>query len=638
LIQTIKEELEHSSLSPFTEQGIGWSYETENRYGDLEGEAESRLETYTVRILEELGHLLGASSLILCIHDSDQDRRVLRAKLTHSQGKWIVETDGPDLFRKCPSAGRRPKPHFVLKSQFYYYLDLPHRWLGMLTLEFSGIRFLAERQHSPIGNALRDLSQHLTVVLMERSLARLQNRLNEEKKVTEDLRVLASNLSKELYCLSSISNAIGQSYNVEGVLTGVLETILPLLRASLGVIYFPETRQCVTFQSPRSKPKRSEEPWLRYYSETKMNFPPESSDSNLFIAQAVVSHPRFSDSLKEHLTSQGIESVLEFSLHHHKELVGLGCLGLERGQDQPADTRLLMITLNMIGLFLEHISLMGDLERRVKLVSEEKLDIEKKQRFLIDNVGRPFASNNTKRSATTDRLLDEIERSRNAALLAQLAAGIAHQLRNPLSNLVYGLHLLQQDNVSEAEKKQLFQTVTERVELINRMISDFINYVRMPDLKLSPESINEILEHTLNLFKGWMQLADVELLTSFDPELPVTRVDIFLLNQAFQNVVKNAMEAMVEHGTLWVSTRKLKIRHGPEPHLEFAEIVFEDNGPGLAGDDVEKALIPFYSKKGGGVGLGLPLVEHIVRVHGGAVTLENRSTGGVKVMIYLPIR
>jgi signal transduction histidine kinase len=614
------------------------SYESENTHWNLEGEAESRLETYAIRVLKKLGELLGASSLIFCIRDSDQELRALRTKLTRSQCSWIIETDGPEIFPEAQSARRRPDPSYVLKSQFHYYLDLPHRWLGMLTLEFRGIRVLSQQQHSAIENTFTSLSQHLTIVLMERSLARVQNRLNEEKKVTEDLRALVSNLSKELYCLSSISNAIGQSYNVEGVLTGVLETILPLLRASLGVIYFPETRQCVTFQSPRSKPKRSEEPWFRYYSETKMALPPESLDRNSFSMQTVATHPLFPVSLKEHLASQRIESVLEFSLRHHHELLGVGCLGLPRNLDQPPETRLLMITLNMIGLFLEHISLMGDLERQIKLVSKEKLDMEKNQRFIIDNVGRPFASIGAKRSPAADRLLDEIERSRNTALLAELASGIAHQLRNPLSNLVYGLHLLQQDHISEAEKKQLFRTVTERVELINRMISDFIHYTRMPDLKLSPESINDILTNTLRLFKGWMQLADVELVTSFDLEMPTTKVDIFLLNQAFQNVVKNAMEAMLDHGTLWVSTRKLKIRHGPEPHLEFAEVVFEDNGPGIAEEDVGKALQPFYSKKEDGLGLGLPLVEHIVRVHGGALTLENRSTGGVKVMIYLPIR
>ncbi|MBI5252155.1 MAG: ATP-binding protein [Desulfomonile tiedjei] len=264
--------------------------------------------------------------------------------------------------------------------------------------------------------------------------------------------------------------------------------------------------------------------------------------------------------------------------------------------------------------------------------------MEKTQRFIIDHVGRPFSSNGAKRSPSTDRLLEEIERSRNTALLAELASGIAHQIRNPLSNLVYALHLLQQDNVPEFEKKDLFRTITDRVELINRMITEFIQYTRTQELKLCAESINDVLNNTLRSFRAWMDLARVELETSFDPDLPLTRVDIFLLNQAFQNIIKNAIEAIHSDGRLWVSSRKLKIRHGPEPRLEFAQIVIEDDGPGMAAEEIEKAMKPFYSRKEGGLGLGLALVDHIIRVHGGAITLESRSNGGTRVMIYLPIR
>ncbi|HTY22688.1 MAG TPA: histidine kinase dimerization/phospho-acceptor domain-containing protein, partial [Desulfomonilaceae bacterium] len=501
------EEREHMDL--FTEQGANSLCMPDDMFQDVEGEAESRLEKYAVRTLKKLGDRLAAKSLILRIRDNDQDCGVLCTKVTRNYDTWDLKTNGSENYYKRPLAHRTLKPSFILKSHFYYHLDLPHRWLGMLIVEYSGISFLSDQQDSAIRDTLRDFTKDITILLMERSLAHMQNRLNEEKKATELLRALVSNLSKELYCLSSISNAISQSHNVEGVLTGVLEAALPLLRAKLGVIYFPETGQCVTFQSPRSKLKRGGDPWLRYYFESKIRVSEQPSDRNSFSVQSVAAHQRLPLVLKAHLASQGIESVLEFSLHHHDEVLGLGFLGLQQDQNQPADTRLLMITLNMVGLFLEHISLMGDLERQVKVISKEKLDMEKKQQFLIDHVGKPFSSVNPKKSSSPDRLLDEIERSRNMALLAELASGIAHQIRNPLSNLVYGLHLLEQDNIPESDKKELFQTVTERVELMNRMINDFIRYTRMPDLKLSLESINDILKNTLRFFKGWMELANV---------------------------------------------------------------------------------------------------------------------------------
>jgi signal transduction histidine kinase len=170
------------------------------------------------------------------------------------------------------------------------------------------------------------------------------------------------------------------------------------------------------------------------------------------------------------------------------------------------------------------------------------------------------------------------------------------------------------------------------------MITEFVHYTRLPDLKLSSESLNQVLSNTLRSFREWRRLARVDIDEAFDPDLPPTRVDIFLLDQAFHNVIKNALEAIHPHGRIRILTRKLKIRHGPKPHLEFAEVIFEDNGPGIAPEDVDEVIKPFYSKKRDGMGLGLALTDHIIRAHGGAVNVENRNEGGTRVRIYLPIR
>jgi hypothetical protein len=124
------DELKHGGTSPYAEQGISLSYESENRYGDLEGEAENRLETYAARVLKELGDVLKASRLIFFIRDNDQERRVFRAKLSHCQDHWVLETDGAEIKHESRSARKGSKPCFVLRSQFHYYLDLPQRWLG----------------------------------------------------------------------------------------------------------------------------------------------------------------------------------------------------------------------------------------------------------------------------------------------------------------------------------------------------------------------------------------------------------------------------------------------------------------------------------------------------------------------------
>ncbi|MDQ7782571.1 MAG: ATP-binding protein [Desulfomonilaceae bacterium] len=610
-------------------------YRSQDMLNQLRREVDRRLERFSARSLQSLGEKLGARRLILGIEDGD--REVIHARLTRNDGGWDFAVD--DSFRFCSRAAsrRNRKPTFVLRSRFNYQLTLPHRWSGTLLIEYPGITFLSSEKDSTIRHELMEFSREVTILLMDRNLARLESCLNEEKKLTETLRAFVASLSKELYCLSSISIAMRQSYNVEAVLTKVLEKTLPILKAKLGVIYFPETGQCVTFHSSRSTLGRMEAPWFRDYFRSKMRLLCESSEGSWLSCRSVNGHPDFPGELKDHLSRERVESVMEFSLRYHDDFLGLGLLGLQQNEDRPAGTRLLMIVLNMIGLFLEHITLMTDLERQVKLISRQKLDMEKKQRFLIDHVGGERGKDRVKRSPTMDHLIEEIERSRNMMLLAELASGVAHQIRNPLGNLVYGLHLLRQPNITENEKNELIETVTERVETINRMINEFINYTRIPDLKFSRESINDVLKGTLDSFNGWFQLADIDLSASLDADLGATKMDSFLMSQTFHNIIKNSLEAMHSCGSLRVLTRRLKMRHCPDPQ-EFAEIVFEDSGPGVAEENIDKIMKPFYSKKDGGLGLGLALVDHIVRAHGGALTVENCSEGGLRTRIYLPMR
>jgi len=607
---------------------------------DREREAERRFEECAARALEWLGGQLSARSLVLTICDYHQDRIVFRAEVAREGGKWDFQGEDLEVSYRRPAVKTRSKPTFCLRSQFCYGLDLVQPWSGMLTVEYPGITFMSPKNDAQIRQALKDFSRDVTIMLLSGEVVRLEKCLTDERRLTDETRAFVATLSKELYCVSSISNALVQSFNVEKVLTRVLEHMLPFLGARLGVIYFLDTGECVSFHGPRFKTERNEAPWFRHYFQAKMRLRGDPSERNSFQVRSLAEHPCFPVGLQAYLASQGIDSVLEFALHCRDEFLGLGILGLQENQHHPASARLLMIALNMIGLFLEHIALMQDLDRQVELISQENLEIEKRNRFLLDYMGTRMPQNGPgpRRVSPTDRLLDEIERSRNTALLAELASGVAHQIRNPLSNLLYALHLLKHDSVTDEEKKDLLESATERVEIINRTIAQFIQYTRIPDLKLNPESINHVLKNTLRSFEGWMTLSNIELETCFDPELPSTRIDIFLMNQAFHDIIKNAMEAMRDHGHLSVSTRKLKIRHGPEPHLEFAEMILEDDGPGIAPQDLANVLKPFYSRKNDGLGLGLALVDHIVRAHGGAITVENRHEGGTRVKLYLPIR
>ncbi len=606
------------------------------------------LESFTSLILQRLGQLISARFVTLHIEDCRRHCRIIHATLSRECKRWKFTVDDTDLdYRK--SHLQRFNQRYLFHAGFCFPLDLSHRWSGTFLVGYPGIKILSSRQYRILRNILQDLSDSLDIVLLNRELKVLERQAKEKELTNQELRQTVTDLSKEAYCVSSVITGLTQSLDVVKVFTRILGNTLPLLKARSGYVYFPETDQCISLQSAGSRYQYSKHghslghqlskgPCLKNYFENKFSQLETYCDGVSFNLISI-DDPSLSSYFKERFNSLGIKSVFEFSLCSGDECLGLGLIGFPE-KYVPADrSRLFMITLNMTNLFLENISLMRDLERQVKRKSKKILGMEKEQRFLFDHGTLPFSFSKAGIQVPSERILEEIDRSRKALFLGELASGVAHQIRNPLNNLVAVLHLLKNtDGTGEGDSGPLLEQVTERVETIHRMINKFIHYTRIPELNLTSESINKVLKDTIQAFKGWTDLAKVEVITSFDPDLSLTKFDLYLMDQVYRNIIKNALEAMYSNGQLSISTRKLGIKHGPNPRLEFAEISFQDSGPGIPEEDIKKILNPFFSRKKDGIGLGLAIVDHVVGLHGGGVRIENRAGKGANVMIYLPIR
>ena len=606
------------------------------------------MEKFTAQALQLAGELVRARCLSLSLHDLKENRQVIQARLSRNPDGWQLMIDDTDSYDPKTYIKRPHKP-YLFQSSFYFPLDLPSRWRGTLVIEFSGITIISPKQYQALCDMMTDMSESLYIALIHQEVRALKEQVHEKEMMNQELRQTMTDLSKEIYCVSSLFTVLSQSHDVVEIFIRILKTTLPLLRARLGGIYFPETDQCIAFNSDGSKYKRSghyhrlsrktsKHPCFKEYFENQFSSFKTYPDGISFRVLPIYDSS-FSDSLREHFKSLKIRSVLEFSLCSGNEFFGLGLIGFVENRVPTDRSRLFMITLNMTSLFLKNISLMRDLERQIKLKSQDVLKMEKQQRFLFDHVSRPFSLSKKSLPIPAERIIEEIDRSRRTALLGELASGVAHQIRNPLNNLVAVLHLIKnKDTADEEENAQLLDQLTERVETMHRMINKFIDYTRMPELNLTSESINDVLNNTIQTFKGWTDLAEVEVIKSLDPKLSVTKLDLYLMNQVYHNIIKNAMEAMYSHGKLRISTRKLKIRHGPKPRLEFVEILFQDSGPGIPVQDIDKVFNPFFSRKQDGIGLGLAIVDHVVRLHGGGVRVENRRDKGTNITIYLPIR
>ncbi len=605
---------------------------------DLTARSED-LESFTAQALQIIGNFIEARCLTLSVRNSGQDSHEIHASLSRKHKEWKFTVDDTYSFYQQSRTKHSIRPAYMLRSHFCFHLNLPSKWSGTFQIEYPGIRILPHRQYKILTRIIKYLSHSLHIVLINQELERARTHLQEEEMINRELREFMANLSKELYCLSSVSTVLGQSHDVAEILSRVIETTLPFLKAEFGAIYLPETEQCFSFRTDGARYQRSEDSLLRsYFESSPYQFGILSHSSGKLPATRFIYDRPLSPYLKGHLDAMGIRSTFEFSLCSRNELFGLGLFGFTNNQVQAEGKRLFMITLNMTGLFLENISLVRDLERQVKLKSQEILEMERQHRFLYGYLDHPFSSSRSGSSAPGERILDEIEHSRKMTLLGELASGLAHQIRNPLNNLVTALHLIKDKDTPEEEKRELFDQLTERMETMNRMISEFIQYTRIPKLNLTSESVNDVLKNTVRAFKGWTDLASVEVITSFDLQLSLTRIDLCLINQVCHNIIKNALEAMYSHGQLRISTRKLKIRHGPEPRLEFLEILFRDSGPGIPQKDIDKVLNPFYSRKKDGMGLGLSVVDHVIRAHGGGVRIKSRPDLGTDVTLWLPIR
>lgn len=229
---------------------------------------------------------------------------------------------------------------------------------------------------------------------------------------------------------------------------------------------------------------------------------------------------------------------------------------------------------------------------------------------------------------TPSRQDDDVQR------LTQLAGGLVHEIKNPLSTLKLNLQLLKEDfsRMEDARagrslrKVDILLTEVHRLESI---LSDFLRYVRGLDLSLSRCDVNEVVQEILDFLSPELQQEGITLWKGLDPKLPPTQADRDLLKQALLNIIINARQSMEGGGEMMIRT--LESRAG---------IVIEvtDTGKGIPPEKIGKIFDPYYSARKGGTGLGLTMTRDIVEAHGGKVFVESEEGKGSRFTLGIPIR
>ncbi|MCB9729480.1 MAG: hypothetical protein H6746_13495 [Deltaproteobacteria bacterium] len=237
------------------------------------------------------------------------------------------------------------------------------------------------------------------------------------------------------------------------------------------------------------------------------------------------------------------------------------------------------------------------------------------------------------------RHFDRIRERDRLAALGEMAAGLAHEIRNPLGSIKGAAQLLAEDGRSD---EPYLGVITEEVERLNGVVSQFLTYAR--PMKGAGEwvDVNQVLERTLTLLRAADLPAEIELIGA--PNLPQVRSEPELLRQVTLNLARNAIEAMgAQGGRLVISTALTRRRQPASPRgryrgerVSFIRIRFEDEGPGMPPEVLERLFIPFYTTKPGGTGLGLAICQRIVRSLDGSIEVSSREGEGTTFSIYLP--
>ncbi len=236
----------------------------------------------------------------------------------------------------------------------------------------------------------------------------------------------------------------------------------------------------------------------------------------------------------------------------------------------------------------------------------------------------------------------QLRRSRSLAALGEMAAGIAHEIRNPLASIQLYAQVLREDLSDRPDQGQVCRKIERSVDRLDAIVTDVLSFARDTRVRAQPVEVRALLDEVIASSAPLLQHADVELVSNTRPDDLTFEADAGLLAQALANVVRNGIESMQEAPgasrrlTLFAQRERRRAADGSRPMRIVLAV--EDSGPGIPADVIARMFNPFFTTRATGTGLGLAIVHRIVDAHGGEVHVTNRAEGGARVELCLPTR
>jgi signal transduction histidine kinase len=230
-----------------------------------------------------------------------------------------------------------------------------------------------------------------------------------------------------------------------------------------------------------------------------------------------------------------------------------------------------------------------------------------------------------------------IQRADRMASIGELASGIAHEIRNPLAGMQGAIQIMAEGFPKEDPRREVTEEIQKQIHRLERLVKDLLNYAKPVPTNYLPTDINQLVDKVLSFFMVQQgRSVDFRIEKKLFSSLPRTMIDPNSMEQAFLNIVLNAQKAMPKGGTFTVATGPVYKGKDNGREVQEIQIVFEDTGIGISGENLHKIFNPFFSTRSDGTGLGLSITKNIVEQQGGRIEVESTVNVGTKFIITLP--
>jgi len=224
----------------------------------------------------------------------------------------------------------------------------------------------------------------------------------------------------------------------------------------------------------------------------------------------------------------------------------------------------------------------------------------------------------------------ELEQAESIAKIGELAAGVAHEIKNPISGIVFAVNSIIRETDNDDPQKEIFEEIVKQAHKVEQNLEDLLSFARHNRLERFPTDINEIVKRICLFISQQPDMKNIIIESKLDPKLPELLVDPKQIEQVILNLIINAVHAMPDGGLLTtITTRKAA--------SEAVQILIKDTGVGIPMHDQHKIFQPFFTTRPDGVGLGLSLCKDIVTRHKGSIYFESKLGEGTTFTVELPI-